>query len=126
MWNNANKCVIMCVPGNLEEVTEMVQALIPRLKHEYRKAVLKIFHPDAVADSSQITWDPVMRVATSPDDEAFLLDEESDDDEYNFAMIETNNTLQDELNQHIQGVSLYTNTLGNDSISTFLYPKNNQ
>ena len=76
-----NKCVITCLPNNAEEAADTLNALIPRLKHEYGKEVLKCFHPDAVMDSATTKWDPVMRVATSPEDEALLRDEESDDEE---------------------------------------------
>ena len=48
MWNNPNKCVITCVPGNKSEAAETINALIPRLKHEYGTDVLKFFHPDTV------------------------------------------------------------------------------
>mmetsp|Transcript_5909 Transcript_5909/g.9059 ORF Transcript_5909/g.9059 Transcript_5909/m.9059 type:complete len:962 (+) Transcript_5909:88-2973(+) len=123
MWNNENKCVITCLPNNAEEAADTLNALIPRLKHEYGKEVLKCFHPDAVMDSATTKWDPVMRVATSPEDEALLRDEESDDEEYNFAPIETNRSLQEELSKHIQGVTAYNNPSCSDSISTFYVPE---
>ena len=87
MWNNPNKCVITCVPGNKSEAAETIDALIPRLKHEYGTDVLKFFHLDTVQDSMQIQWDPELRVATSPDDIAFLEGNSKDDDDYNFVSI---------------------------------------
>ena len=61
-----------------------------------------------------------MQVATSPDDEAFMQGHEEEDDEYNFVAIEATNSLQDELNKHMPGVSSYVRTSGADSLSTFL------
>ena len=106
---------------SIEEAIETLGALIPRLKHEYGNDILQFFHPDAVTDSIQVKWDPTKQIATSPDDEAFMQDEE--DDEYDFVPIETTESLQQELNKHIHGINQYLQPSSNDSISTFHMPE---
>ena len=113
-WNDPSRTVLTCLPHNLEEAQDTINALIPRLRYEYGNDILKFFHPDAVTATAEVTWDPRCKVATSPADEAF--DEVlAVDEEYNFVQIDTEGTLKETLEQFNIGTTEY----GNGSLGTF-------
>ena len=40
-WNDPTKMVFNCIPQNLAEAQDTINALIPRLRHEYGNEITK-------------------------------------------------------------------------------------